>query len=55
MNVIEEEAAWCRKQLKEMDGNNVQECDCWILHTDECERRKVKCLTEQNVGIISKG
>jgi hypothetical protein len=35
MSVLDDEAKWCREQLR-MAGLLERDCDCWILHTDAC-------------------
>jgi len=52
MSVLDYETEWCKTQLETVrrERNEVS-CNCWVVCTEECEKEKAECLTEQNAVI----
>lgn len=52
MNWVQDEADWCRHQLK--IRGKLRDCECWVVCTDECKlKQEQKCSTEAKDVITS--
>jgi hypothetical protein len=54
MNRVQDEADWCKYQLKLLGKD--RDCNCWIVCTDKCKlKQESKCLAEAKDVITLSG